>query len=232
VHIILINGSPRKNGATAKLNKALSKQLLELNPDIQLETIELGEVRPRYCDGCLYCYRKGECHIKDDGMEEISRRIAECDGLVLASPTYGSSVSGLFKTLIDRGHLLVEQALHKKPCIVMTTYANAQGRQTLSFMNKLVMTSGGYSTSKIAIKVPFNGNPISPQVALKLSSAAKRLYRSIHNDGKSQSLFSRLFGFVAFHIVLKPMAMKSPKEYRGVLERWVERGLMKKEVLS
>ena len=112
MHIMLINGSPRKNGAAAKLNKMLSEQLLEINPDMHLETIELGEVQPKYCDGCLYCYRSGECHIKDDGMEEISRRIADCDGLVLASPTYGSSVSGLFKTFTDRGHLLVEQALN------------------------------------------------------------------------------------------------------------------------
>ena len=47
MHIMLINGSPRKNGAAAKLNKMLSEQLLEINPDMHLETIELGEVQPK-----------------------------------------------------------------------------------------------------------------------------------------------------------------------------------------
>ena len=107
MNIIFVNGIPRKNGATGNLIQSLRDRLSVMDSNINLETIELSEVKPKYCDGCLSCYRNGKCHIQDDGMEEISKRISECDGLVFASPTYGSSVTGLFKTFIDRGHFLV-----------------------------------------------------------------------------------------------------------------------------
>lgn len=232
MNIIVVNGSPRKKGATNKLNKALIQKLLEIDDSIQIGLIELSDINPKYCTGCLYCYRKGSCHIKEDSVDEISKKISACDGLILSSPTYGGSVSGLFKSFIDRGHFLVEQMLHDKPCILVTSYENAQGKQALSYMNQLIMTSGGYAVGKIGAKTMFNENPITSSIERKIDKAANKLYTIIKKEKKSKPLFAKIFNHVAFNIVLKPHALKNIEQYRGVIEHWVEYGLINEEVLQ
>lgn len=141
-------------------------------------------------------------------------------------------MSGIFKSFIDRGHFLVEQMLHDKPCVLVTSYENAQGNRALSYMNQLVMTSGGYSVGKIGAKTMFNTNPITPTLDRKMDKTVKKLYDTINKKKKTKPFFANIFNYIAFNIVLKPHALKNPEQYRGVIEHWIEYGLVNKEVLS
>ncbi|MBW2973511.1 flavodoxin family protein [Candidatus Woesearchaeota archaeon] len=100
--IIGINGSPRKDGRTAKLLKRVLKAAEKRGAKVKI--IHLAEKNIHPCAGhysikpssCRY-----PCKIKDD-MTEIYKLLIESDGIVFASPVYWFNVSGLMKNFLDR----------------------------------------------------------------------------------------------------------------------------------
>jgi multimeric flavodoxin WrbA len=75
----------------------------------QVEFVRLHDLTIKPCTGCNACvidlFEKGgpgKCIIKDDDFEFIDEKIMECDGLILGSPIYEKSPSGLLKILNDR----------------------------------------------------------------------------------------------------------------------------------
>ncbi len=104
--IVIINGSPRKNGATAGILRAMEDKLAENGAETEFFNVCDMNISP--CRGCCSCYKTGRCFI-DDGCERLSSKIAEADGIIIGSPTYASNVSGQLKQFIDRGHFVIEQ---------------------------------------------------------------------------------------------------------------------------
>ena len=113
--ITVINGSPRKNGATSKVLTYLYKDIERLIPDVKINYFDLSEVNPSYCIGCLNCYKMGKCINQNDKVEYIHDIITKSDGVIFGSPTYGSSVTGLFKVFTDRNPITekVESKIQK-----------------------------------------------------------------------------------------------------------------------
>jgi len=75
----------------------------------EVELIRLHDQHLKPCTGCNACvvnlFEKsgpGDCVIKDDDFAFIDEKIMECDGLILGSPIYEKSPSGLLKILNDR----------------------------------------------------------------------------------------------------------------------------------
>ncbi len=151
--IVIINGSPRRNGATAVLLHSIEKQLLSHGADV--EYYDLSVLNMSQCRGCCACYSTGKCVFNDDA-EKLSLAIGRADGLVLGSPTYASNVSGHMKLLIDRGHFVIEQLLTGKHCVTVATGENYGSKDTGRILNKLVLYSGGKLVRKIVVNVPFN----------------------------------------------------------------------------
>lgn len=225
MQIVIINGSPRSKGATGKMLSVLKENLISIDNSIQIYFYNLGEINPRFCEGCLSCYRTGFCYIKDDGIEEISKKIENSDGVIFGSPTYGSNVSGQFKVFVDRAHLLVEQLLKNKPCITLTTYENAEGGVALSILKKMVRVSGGYISSSLKIKVEHNRNPIDSVAINKLKLVTKRFYKDLLRAKKCRLGGGKL-NYIAFHFVLKPRVIRNKSRYQGIIERWTKKGLI------
>jgi hypothetical protein len=66
--IVAINGSPRKDGNTAKL----LKKATEDHKDTDLVYYDLVDMRIKDCIACMHCKKHNECSIKDD-MTQIYR---------------------------------------------------------------------------------------------------------------------------------------------------------------
>lgn len=62
--IILLNGSPRKNGTTTTILKYI-EQLLQ-QKQIETKLIHVSDLKLKYCDGCSKCYQIGKCIYNDD----------------------------------------------------------------------------------------------------------------------------------------------------------------------
>ena len=112
MNIVIINGSPRKKGTTAKILE-LFVSCLWTYEFVNIEYINLSEFDISHCKGCCQCYKSGRCFISDDA-EMLSEKIEKADGIIIGSPTYASNVSGILKDFIDRGHFVIEQLLTGK----------------------------------------------------------------------------------------------------------------------
>ena len=95
MRILAICGSPRKGNTEFMVNTVLD----EINNEKEL--ILLREKRVEHCDGCLFCDKNNDCHVKDD-MEEINKKLQEADVVIIGSPNYYDNVTGLLKDFIDR----------------------------------------------------------------------------------------------------------------------------------
>ena len=97
--VLLVNGSPKKNGNTA----FALEQMAEVFADqgIETEIIQVGNREIRGCLGCGTCYKTGKCVI-DDMVNAFASKFEEADGIVLGSPVYYASANGTLVAFLDR----------------------------------------------------------------------------------------------------------------------------------
>ena len=99
--IIVLNGSPRKNGNTSALVKAFREGAESAGHSVTEFWLEGMKI-----NGCRGCCAGGNnpespCVQKDD-MEQIYPAYKEADVVVLASPLYYWTISGQLKCAFDR----------------------------------------------------------------------------------------------------------------------------------
>lgn len=97
--VLMINGSPRINGATAKALKEMEKIFEEQN--VEVEIVNVGTMPVRGCIACGSCYKTGKCAI-DDIVNELAPKLEAADGLVVASPVYYASANATIIAVLDR----------------------------------------------------------------------------------------------------------------------------------
>lgn len=120
--IVVLNGSPRKNGNTARLVKAFAQGAAEAGHSVRTEDIARKKISG--CKACDYCQNKGQgaCAIKDD-MGEVYQAIREADMLVLASPVYHLAMTGQMMCAINRTYALGSMANIKKTALILSSAA-------------------------------------------------------------------------------------------------------------
>ena len=97
--VLILNGSARANGCTARALEELEKILNE--EGIETESILVGNQDIRGCIACGSCYKNGKC-IFNDIVNEIAPKFAEADGIVIATPVYYAGSNGTLISLLDR----------------------------------------------------------------------------------------------------------------------------------
>lgn len=105
--IVILNGSPRKNGNTSALVKAFTRGAKSAGNSV-IEFF-LDSMNIHGCKGCFGGHSSKEypCVQKDD-MNKIYPAVKECDVIVLATPLYYWNMSGQIRTAIDRLFALEE----------------------------------------------------------------------------------------------------------------------------
>lgn len=96
---LMINGSPRKEGTTARAFEELAKTLEK--DDIEVEIIQIGNMDIRGCVACHSCAKMGRC-VFSDIVNEIAPKFEEADALVVGSPVYYASANATLIALLDR----------------------------------------------------------------------------------------------------------------------------------
>ena len=97
--VLMLNGSPRKNGNTSIALKEMEKIFKQ--EGIETELIHVGNKGIRSCIACGACSEKGKC-VFDDIVNEIAPKFEECDGLVVGSPVYYASANATLVALLTR----------------------------------------------------------------------------------------------------------------------------------
>lgn len=97
--VLIINGSPNPKGNTAC---ALNQMIEVFHADgVETELIQVGNKDIRGCIGCRKCHAAGKC-VFDDLVNEVAPKLAEADGVVVASPVYYASANGTLIAFLDR----------------------------------------------------------------------------------------------------------------------------------
>ena len=100
--VLLINGSPRKEGNTSIALSEVAKQLsIE---GIDSEMVWIGNKPIRGCIACGQCKEQGlgRCVFDDDVCNRISEKFAEADALIVGSPVYYGQPNGALLSIIQR----------------------------------------------------------------------------------------------------------------------------------
>ena len=98
-NVLVLSGSPRKNGYSDMLCDAFIKGAEKAGHLIEKIFIQSKKIFP--CLAYYGCRNTHLCVQKDD-MGEILEKMVQADVIVLATPVYFYSLSGQLKTLIDR----------------------------------------------------------------------------------------------------------------------------------
>lgn len=103
MHVIAVNGSPRKSWNTATLlQKALDGAA---SVGAQTELIHLYSLNYQGCVSCFACKRKGSalgrCAMRDD-LSEVLEKITRCDVLLLGTPIYFGNITGEMLSFLER----------------------------------------------------------------------------------------------------------------------------------
>ena len=120
MNVLLINGSPRKNGNTFTALSEIAKTLQ--TEGIDSEIVWIGNKPVRGCIACGTCKIKndGRCVFDDDVCNTISAKFAEADGFVFASPVYYGQPNGALLAIMQRAFFSNGANLQNKPGAAVT----------------------------------------------------------------------------------------------------------------
>jgi len=118
-NIVLLSGSPRKEGNTERLAAAFIDGAK--SSDKNVIAFRTADMKIGGCRGCTHCFKeKGVCIQKDD-MAVILEALKTADALVLVSPVYYFDMTAQLKLAIDRTFALLSVgAPIRKAALLMT----------------------------------------------------------------------------------------------------------------
>lgn len=111
--VLLINGSPRKNGNTYLALMEAAKQL-EQN-GIASELLQIGTEPAQGCIACNHCKKTGHCVFENELYNRAYNLMSECDGIIVGSPTYYGQPNGTLLCLIQRLCYSASNLMQNKP---------------------------------------------------------------------------------------------------------------------
>ena len=106
-NIVILNGSPRKNGNTSALVQAFTKGAQSAGHTVTEFFLDKMDIHG--CKGCFVGHSSRECPcVQRDDMAQIYPAVKDSDVVVLATPLYYWNMSGQLRTAVDRLFALEE----------------------------------------------------------------------------------------------------------------------------
>lgn len=96
--ILIITGSPRKQGNTNTLVTAFAGGAMAAGHEVEI--FDAGSAKIEGCHADKSCEKRGYCGMKDDGAR-VSELMRWADVMVLASPVYWNAFPAQMKLVID-----------------------------------------------------------------------------------------------------------------------------------
>ena len=103
--IVVITGSPRKNGNSFAMTDAFIKAAEEKGHTVT--RFDAAMMKLGGCHACETCYSTGKACTFDDDFNTIAPAILDADALVFTMPVYWYSIPSQIKAVIDRIYSLV-----------------------------------------------------------------------------------------------------------------------------
>jgi multimeric flavodoxin WrbA len=117
--IVIITGSPRKNGNSFALVEAFTKEVQRNGHSIT--RYDAADMTIKGCTACEACFKTGKACSFDDDFNKIAPAIEEADAIVFATPLYWFTFPAKMKAVIDKFYafLLGERGIGNKYCALI-----------------------------------------------------------------------------------------------------------------
>lgn len=137
--VVLLNGSAKVNGCTARALEEVEKVL---NAEgIETEVIQVGNKDIRGCVACNGCKKTGKC-VFNDLVNEVAPKFEAADGLIIGSPVYYAHANGTIVSFVDR--LFFSTKFDKTMKVGAAVVSSRRAGSTTAFdeLNKYFTISG------------------------------------------------------------------------------------------
>ena len=133
--VLMINGSPHKNGSTFTALTIVGEELKKYGVDYEIMWV--GNKPISGCIACSSCKQTGKCFI-DDKVNEFMEKGKECDGFVFGSPVYYASATGQITSFMDRLFMVGRQSMKYKPAFAVSCQRRSGATNTYDMLNKYI----------------------------------------------------------------------------------------------
>ena len=100
MHLLIINGSPRKKGLISQMLRIFHEQAI--NSGIEVIEVYANDLQIKPCMGCMACRSKRHCVLPEDDAQRVLTLIEQADAIVIGAPCYWGNIPGQLKLLFDR----------------------------------------------------------------------------------------------------------------------------------
>ena len=120
--ILVLNGSPTRNGNTVALINAFKEGAESKGHEVTV--LNVAHKKVNGCLSCGYCKGagNGKCAQKDD-MQEIYPYLMEAEMIVLASPIYYFTMSAQLQSVIQRFYAFIYPPKAKYTALLLSSYS-------------------------------------------------------------------------------------------------------------
>ena len=133
--VLMVNGSPHKNGSTYTALTIIGEELKKY--DIDYEIMWVGNKAISGCIACNSCKTTGKCFI-DDIVNEFMEKGKSCDGFVFGSPVYYASATGQITSFMDRLFMVGRQSMKYKPAVSIVCQRRSGATNAYDQLNKYI----------------------------------------------------------------------------------------------
>lgn len=132
--VLLINGSPRREGNTFVALSEVAKALNENG--VETEIVSIGTKAVQGCIACGRCAELGHCVFNDELYQKIRKELETADGIVIGSPVYYAGPNGSLCALLDRLFYSAKNLLVYKPAASVAVCRRGGASATFDRLNK------------------------------------------------------------------------------------------------
>lgn len=127
MNILIINGSPRKQGLISQMLGIMQEEAEAKNATINV--VRANDLTVKPCLGCMACRTKGRCVLPEDDSVRVLKMMQEADTIIIGAPCYWGNIPGQLKLLFDRmvygmtrdTDRFPEPLMKGKKCILVST---------------------------------------------------------------------------------------------------------------
>lgn len=197
MEILIINGSPRRQGLVAQMLDVMRDEAAS-HVGVHVSVVRAIDLQVRPCTGCMECRRTGRCHAcspADDSLKvlDLMRR---ADAVVCGAPCYWGNMPGHLKVLFDRmvygmmadGGTFPVPLMTGKRCILLSTCTTPwpwnilfrQSRGTIRALREIFH----YAGFRITGVIEKGGTKAHPQLTDREAQRCRRAVRRLIRKGR------------------------------------------------
>lgn len=131
--VLLLNGSPRKEGNTFIALSEVARALE--NNGIAAKIVGIGAKPVQGCTACNKCNESG-CVFKDELYHTVREELKDADGLIIGTPVYYAGANGSLCALLDRLFYSCPELLAYKPAAAVAVCRRGGAGSAFDRLNK------------------------------------------------------------------------------------------------